>query len=183
MGDFEKDLEDLHVVIKHLRTEYNYHIEAIIGHSRGSLVGWYYLSDVERRKRGSVSNSEGYILDAIPCWAALSGRWRMQRIHDRDSAYEPAFAEKGYYSWEVKVLGQKVTAQVRRQDVDKFASYPIAEKVAEFPLSMDCLLMQGTSDKAVPPADIGFYVNKLNEKQRRPTSAQIHLVDDADHNF
>lgn len=183
MGDFEKDLQDLHVVIKHLRESYNYHVEALVGHSRGALVGWYYFSDLERRRNGVIKNKEEYVLDDIPCWAALSGRWRMHRIHNRDDVYEPAFAEKGYFSWQVKVRGQKVTVQVKRQDVDKFASFPIEEKVADFPTKMDCILIQGTSDKTVPPADVGFYINKLNQQQRRPRSAQIHLVDDADHNF
>lgn len=183
MGDFEKDLQDLHVIIKQLREEYNYHVEALVGHSRGALVGWYYFSDLEKRRKGIVQNKENYILDAIPYWAALAGRWRMHRIHDRDDVYEPAFTEKGYFSWHVKVRGQKVTVQVTRKDVDKFANFPIGDKVADFPSGMDCLLIQGTSDKTVPPADVGFYINKLHQQQRRPKSAQLHLVDDADHNF
>lgn len=182
MGDFEKDLQDLHVVIRYLRRKYNYHVESIIGHSRGALVGWYYFSDLYRRKQ-SGKNEEEYILDDIPFWAALSGRWRMHRIHDRDEVYEPSFKEKGYYSWNVKVLGQKVTVKVEPKDVTKFAEFPIDEKVDGFPIDSDCLILQGTADKTVPSADAGFYLNKLHEKQRRTASAQIHLVDDADHNF
>lgn len=183
MGDFEKDLADLHVVVKHLRDEYGYRVESIIGHSRGALVGWLYHSDVERRRRGLVENTEGYVLDKIPHWVALSGRWRMHRIHDRDSVYEASFAEKGYYAWDAKVAGQKVSVQVRRHDVDKFATFPIEQRVADFPNGTDCLLIHGVADTTVPAADAGFYLNKLNSVSRRTGSTQLVLIDDADHNF
>ncbi|UZJ55448.1 hypothetical protein CBS101457_004768 [Exobasidium rhododendri] len=183
MGDFEKDLQDLHVVIKHLRLNHNYHVESIIGHSRGALIGWLYFSDLERRRQEVLPNEEKYVLDAIPYYVALSGRWRMGRIHDRDHIYEPAFAEEGKYTWNVRVAGVKVSAQIRKEDVDKFASFPIEEKVGDFPEGTDCLIMQGTDDKTVPSADAGYYLNKLNEKERRPGSTQLQLVDDADHNF
>ncbi|KAN0064833.1 hypothetical protein ACQY0O_001890 [Thecaphora frezii] len=102
---------------------------------------------------------------------------------DRDPIYLPAFAAEGFYRWKVKVAGQAREVRVYPSDVDTFANFPIQDHVARFPTQTDVLLIQGTKDQTVPVSDAGYYINALTSPPRRPGSATLHLLDDADHNY
>lgn len=62
----QDDLEDMRCVIAYLRNTYGYRIELLVGHSRGALDSFSYLS-----RHGHTPESE------IPYYVSLSARWRM----------------------------------------------------------------------------------------------------------
>lgn len=117
MAGFHEDCRDLDAVVEWMEEEYGYQVEAIIGHSRGSLIGWKWMSEAygddnaqgdgavddeerrwiqTRRQRGAGSGR------APPAWVSLCGRWNMDRIHDRDQVYAEQFKDKGFFEWKVR---------------------------------------------------------------------------------
>ncbi|PWN42249.1 hypothetical protein IE81DRAFT_290667 [Ceraceosorus guamensis] len=152
MAKFDEDLDDMRSVILHLRERYNYHVHLLIGHSRGALDGFAYYSKWAEAMRQDPE-------ERIPYYVSLSARWRMHV--NRDNVYLPAFAKEGIYRWNVRVAGKDVEVQIRPQDVEQFANFPIADHVRRFPLDSDALLIHGTSDTTVPTADVAYYVNEL----------------------
>ncbi|EPQ30370.1 uncharacterized protein PFL1_01896 [Pseudozyma flocculosa PF-1] len=175
MASFDLDLQDMRACIDYLTDRLGYTVEVIIAHSRGALDGFKFLATqcndaVEPRKR-------------VPYYVALGARWRMKKIHDRDPLYQPAFAAEGFYRWKVKVAGQKREVHIYPKDVEDFAVWPIEKYVAEFPTKTDVLLVSGTADETVPVSDSAYYINALTGPHRRPGSASLRLIDDANHNF
>lgn len=195
MASYGKDIEDMDAVLAHLASEYGYRCDLIIGHSRGSLVGWKWFAEhygqSGKLKEGLDSSSLSSSLPASPpLWVSLGGRWRMERIHDRDSIYNPAFAERGYYEWNVTVNRKPKSVRIYPESVRAFAEYPIHSYAADFPAASPCLLLHGTSDETVPCADVGYYLNLLNGRADRVQAAatntaltQVHLVEGGNHMF
>ena len=64
MGDLANDLEDIQVVVDYLKVNYGYTVALIIGHSRGSIVAFRWLS---KTKEGRD----------VPAFVNISGRYRM----------------------------------------------------------------------------------------------------------
>ncbi|KAF5360838.1 hypothetical protein D9756_004961 [Leucocoprinus leucothites] len=64
-GALEEDLEDLNAVIAYLKSTYGYEIELVVGHSRGSLVGFRWISTTEVGRK-------------VPAFVNVSGRYRMR---------------------------------------------------------------------------------------------------------
>lgn len=92
MARFENDVHDMDVVLAYLREKLSYELDLLVGHSRGSLIGWSWMA--ERSKQ--YNSAFGPIL-----WVSLGGRWRMERIHDRDHIYNEGFKKDGYWIWKV----------------------------------------------------------------------------------
>jgi pimeloyl-ACP methyl ester carboxylesterase len=126
----QDDVDDLRAVILFLRERYNYSIELIVGHSRGSIVGWAYYARFAEAMR--VDPEED-----IPLWASVAGRWRMAGIHKRDAEFNAGFAKEGVYRWKVRVAGQDREVIVRPEDVEAFAKFPMEETVRNFPADTD----------------------------------------------
>lgn len=63
-GALEEDLEDLNAVVAYLQSKYGYKIELVVGHSRGSLVGFRWISTTEIGRK-------------VPAFINVSGRYRM----------------------------------------------------------------------------------------------------------
>jgi len=63
-GALEEDLEDLNAVVAYLQSKYGYKIELVVGHSRGSLVGFRWISTTETGRK-------------VPAFINVSGRYRM----------------------------------------------------------------------------------------------------------
>ncbi|KAK0533101.1 hypothetical protein OC835_003118 [Tilletia horrida] len=200
MASFYEDLRDLRCVISHLRRFFNYRVHVMIAHSRGALDLWVYLGEQERNRRrrraleaqalrgpGSevAGGIEGVLEEEVPPFAiSLSGRWRMERIYDRLPVWKEGFEKEGFYRWKARVAGKDIEVHVTPQAVEDFARFPIADYVRDAPVSSDILLIQGTADQIVPTADIGYYMNAVGSQAgRTPGSVQMHLIDDADHNF
>ncbi|PWN48432.1 alpha/beta-hydrolase [Violaceomyces palustris] len=175
MSSFEQDLEDLDVVLDYLRNHLGYRVQILIAHSRGAIDAFTYLS------RNSHDRAPPNL--RIPYFVALGARWRMNRIHDRDDTYRKAFETEGFYRWKVKVAGQVKEVKIYPEQVEQFAQYRMDLVVQRFPTKTDTLLIHGTGDKTVPPADAAYFANELTSKVRRPGSFRMHMVDEADHNF
>lgn len=178
MAKFENDIEDVECVLAHLYEKYGYQLDIFVGHSRGSLVGWKWFAENSPTYRQRVQSSEP------PLWVSLGGRWRMDRIHDRDAVYQPEFDKQGYYTWNAKVAGKEVSVRITPAQVEEFAQYPISTLVSQFPADIDCLLIHGTADETVPCPDVGFYLNALTARADRVAGqTQLHLVEKGNHMF
>ncbi|KAL9940212.1 hypothetical protein V8E36_000917 [Tilletia maclaganii] len=186
MASFHEDIEDMRCVISYLRRHHNYRVHVLIAHSRGALDAWMYLGEQERNRRdarrsGPARNED---IEVPPYVVSLSGRWRMERIHDRTKLYEAGFKAEGFYRWKARVAGKDVEVHITPEQVADFAKFPLPGYVRDAPLETDVLLITGTADKVVPTSDVGYYVNALSSQPgRRPGSVQVYLVEHADHNF
>ena len=58
-------MEDLNAVVAYLKSKYSYEIELVVGHSRGSLVGFRWISTTETGRK-------------VPAFINVSGRYRMR---------------------------------------------------------------------------------------------------------
>lgn len=187
MSSFDQDVLDIHFVVRHLRHAYNYHVESIVAHSRGTLNTWHYYWDVEMRRAAALSNrTDDFILDRIPFYVAIAGRWDMQRMRKRFPDDLQDFRVQGYHEWKVRVAGKNFSVKVTKEMVDKFAEFPQAKMVDQFPFGADCLLLHGSSDGTVPFQDAYAYLDKLQanmQPPRRPESTQLQIIDGADHTF
>ncbi len=63
-GGLTKDLEDIQTVADYLSTTYGYTIKLVIGHSRGSIVSFRWLSTTQDGRN-------------VPAFVNISGRYRM----------------------------------------------------------------------------------------------------------
>ncbi|SNX83844.1 uncharacterized protein MEPE_02552 [Melanopsichium pennsylvanicum] len=175
MGNLADDVEDLVAVVDYLRTKLEYTVEIIIGHSRGGLDGFAWFAK--------------YCRDAlppslrVPFFVALSARFNMANIHERDPVYLPAFAKEGFFRWQARVAGQDKELHVYPEQVEQFAAWPTREIALAFPYNTDVLLIHGTADKSVPASDVTAYGNILSGVHRRSGSCSIKLIDHADHLF
>lgn len=66
-GDFNSDIVDLDVVVKHLMSTYGYVVTMIVSHSKGSKVAMRYLC------------THGDIAADVKCFVNVAGRYRMVR--------------------------------------------------------------------------------------------------------
>lgn len=175
MGNLADDVEDLVAVVDYLRTKLEYTVEIIIGHSRGGLDGFAWFA---KHCPDALPPSL-----RVPFFVALSARYNMANIHERDPVYLSAFAKDGFFRWQSRVAGQDKVLHVYPEQVDQFAAWPTREIALSFPYNTDVLLIHGTADKSVPASDVASYGNILSGVHRRPGSCSIKLIDHADHLF
>jgi uncharacterized protein len=187
MSNFDQDILDIHTTILFLRKTFNYHVESVIAHSRGVLNMWLYFWDVEMRRLNLISNvNQNFILDRIPFYVALAGRWDMQRMRKRFPDNSQELQQKGYFEWKVRVAGKTFSVNVTKPMVDGFCNFPIADLVNKFPTEVDTLLVHGTKDVTVPFQDAFAYMEKLKDHMqppRRNASTDLELIEGADHTF
>ncbi|KAF9241080.1 Alpha/Beta hydrolase protein [Melanogaster broomeanus] len=160
-GGFADDVEDLVTVVAYLRTTYGYEIDMVVGHSRGSVVGMYWLCTSEEGK-------------GVRALVNVSGRYRMHvhaKTHtliDGAEVYQEEFATKGYYDWNLMVARKPVVQRIYPQDLEEFSRWNSGIVWDSFPSSVDVLTIHGLADKTVPVS---------------PGTHSLHLVEVADHNF
>lgn len=58
-------MEDLQAVVDHLKDEFGYVVDLVIGHSRGSIVGFRWIATSEDGKKAAA-------------FVNVSGRYRME---------------------------------------------------------------------------------------------------------
>ncbi|KAG1821821.1 ectomycorrhiza-regulated esterase [Suillus subaureus] len=150
-----KDVKDLVTVVSYLRNTYGYEIDVVVGHSRGSVVGMYWLctSEEGRRVRAMVN---------------VSGRYRM---HDA----------KGYYERTVTVARQAIVERIYPHDLEEISQWNTAIVWDKFPNQIHVLTLHGLVDKAIPAYDAVIYSRALGA--RTPGTHNLHLIEKADHNF
>jgi len=66
-GDFNSDIVDIDVVVKHLESKYGYVVTMMVSHSKASMVTMRYLC------------TYGEAAANVKCFVNVSGRYRMVR--------------------------------------------------------------------------------------------------------
>ncbi|EGO23737.1 hypothetical protein SERLADRAFT_470020 [Serpula lacrymans var. lacrymans S7.9] len=167
-GGFAEDVQDLVAVVAYLRNEYGYEVDMVVGHSRGSVVGMHWLCTSEEGKRVST-------------FVNASGRYRMHRIYDGTEKWKDEFDSKGYHEWKVTVARKPVIQRIYPEDLEEFSRWDSSIVWDWFPSSIDVLTIHGLADKTVPPFDAIIYARAFG--QRNPGTHNLHLIEEADHNF
>jgi len=159
---------DLEVVVEYLKSKFGYKIDVLIGHSRGSVVAFHWVCKSEDGRR-------------ISAFVNVSGRYRMARIYDRMSTWQSEIDAKGYYEWKLTVARKPVVGRIFLKDLEDFASWDTSIVWDEFPQQVHVLSIHGISDQTVPVYDALIYARALGS--RTPGTHNLHIVEDADHNF
>ncbi|KAL0960945.1 hypothetical protein HGRIS_005949 [Hohenbuehelia grisea] len=169
-GAMDEDLVDLRIVVEYLKKEFGYVVDLVVGHSRGSIVGFNWLCTSEDGK-------------AVSAFVNASGRYRMKKIYDTPAAsvWKANFDAKGYHEWQLTVARKSITARIHPKDVEAFASWDTSIVWDQFPSSVDVLSLHGLADTTVPPYDAVIYGRALSD--RTPGIHTLHLMEGADHNF
>lgn len=168
MAALHEDVEDIQSVARYMSKVFGYVVDVIVGHSRGSVSAmcWVTTSPDAAGVRGFVN---------------VSGRYRMEGIHYRDSLYKSSFDSKGYYEWKAIVARKEVIGIIRPEDVDEFASWDSSYLWKEFPRSVHVLTIHGMKDETVPLYDAIIYARLFGA--RTPGTHNLHVLENADHNF
>ncbi|KAH0832138.1 Alpha/Beta hydrolase protein [Lanmaoa asiatica] len=168
-GGFADDAEDLVTVVAYLRSTYGYEVDMVVGHSRGSVVGMHWLCTSEEGKR-------------VRALVNVSGRLiRYSQPIDGTEAYKEEFATKGYYDWNVVVARKAVVQKIYPHDLEEFSRWNSDIVRGKFPSSTDVLTIHGLADGTVPVYDAVIYARIFGA--RAPGTHNLHLIEDADHNF
>ncbi|KAF9063281.1 Alpha/Beta hydrolase protein [Rhodocollybia butyracea] len=169
-GGLADDLEDLRVVVDFLKVNYGYEIDLLVGHSRGSIVGFRWICTSEEGAK-------------ISGFVNASGRYRMNKILEREGVreWQQSIAAEGYHVWSPTVARKRVSFKIYPEDLANFVNWDTSFVWDTFPASPDVLTIHGMSDQAVPPYDAIIYSRALS--QRNPGTHSLHLMEDADHNF
>jgi len=169
-GGFAEDLEDLCAVVEFLKVNYGYVIDLIVGHSRGAIVSFRWICT-----SAEGANISGFV--------NASGRYRMKKLLDRDDVkhWRQSMATNGHHIWSPTVARKKVSFKIFPEDLTNFVNWDTSFVWDTFPTSPDVLTIHGLADQAVPPYDAIIYARALSE--RHPGTHNLHLMEDADHNF
>ncbi|KAF7422324.1 hypothetical protein PC9H_010480 [Pleurotus ostreatus] len=165
-GAIHEDIEDLLLVVEHLKKTYGYVVDLVVGHSRGSIVGFHWISHYPDGR-------------SVSAFVNASGRYRMQS--PAGQVWKSSFNAKGYHEWQVTVARKAVTARIHPTDVEQFVSWDTSFVWDKFPSTVDVFTLHGLSDNTVPPYDAVIYARALSS--RTPGTHTLHLMEDADHNF
>lgn len=169
-GALSEDLEDVQAVVDYLKAQLGYVVELVVGHSRGSIVGfrWMAASDDGRK---------------TPAFVNVSGRYRMEKIVDSEAGqlWVEAFEKQGYYEWTVTVARKPILARVTPGELKQFTTWDTSFVWNDFPQHTDVLSVHGLQDRTVPPYDAVIYTKALSN--RHPGTATLHFIEHGDHNF
>jgi len=169
-GALEEDLEDLRVVARHLQEDMGYVVTAVVGHSRGSIVGMRWVCTAPEAR-------------GVTTFVNASGRYRMEKILETagSKAAQEGFAARGYHDWTTTVARKPVTVRLVPSELERFVRFDTSLVWDRFPQGVHVLTVHGLADTTVPPYDAVIYARALGA--RSPGTHTLHLVDDADHNF
>jgi len=169
-GALEEDLVDLQAVVDHLKQTYGYVIELLVGHSRGSLVAFRWISTTEDGRK-------------VSAFVNASGRYRMAKILESPAGalWREHFIKQGFYTWNVTVARRKIEAKITPEDLQNFINWDTSLIWDHFPSTTDVLTLHGLRDTTVPPYDALIYASALSN--RSPGTHTLHFMEDADHNF
>lgn len=133
MGNLANDVNDLSSVVHHLHHNEGYTVDLIVGHSRGSMVSWMYLS----RSHEELSKDLGE--DAyVPNFISVSGRWQMEKVLETYARFQEGFDKDGFYRWQITSAGQKREYIVWPQDLKMMSEFKNpAEHVARINTNTD----------------------------------------------
>ncbi|KAG8959262.1 hypothetical protein FRC03_008217 [Tulasnella sp. 419] len=166
-GLFE-DLQDIEAVVSHLKSEYGYHVDMVVAHSRATVSAfrWVCFTPEGRATKRLVNVSGRYRFEIA--------RPVLEKLHIPDPIL-------GYSITKAKVAGEYREWKVYPEDIDRFSSYDASFIWKEFPQETDVLTLHGMSDTVVPPYDATCFARALSG--RAPGTHSLHYIEDCDHNF
>ncbi|KAF5331300.1 hypothetical protein D9758_015806 [Tetrapyrgos nigripes] len=169
-GALAEDVVDVRVVVDYLKANYGYKVDLVVGHSRGSIVAFKWICTTEEGRK-------------ISGFVNASGRYRMPKILESPgvNVWQENIAKQGYHLWTATVARKPFTAKIYREDLEAFTNWDTSFVWNQFPQSIDVLTIHGLSDPVVRPYDAIIYTRALGP--RTPGTTNIHLMEDADHNF
>ena len=176
LGDMDECIADICEVVEMLQARFDYRVDLVVGHSKGSILLTAYLAT------HCVRGARRY--HDPPRFAALfSGRFDPTRAHEFDHLYT-GFAEHGYHEMEYRLLGRTRTVRLYREDNARFAAFPLPSLVPQVSVGTQVLLCHGTDDRVVPVADVALLASTLMAQPGRlPGSVCMRLFEGADHNY
>ncbi|THU96669.1 alpha/beta-hydrolase [Dendrothele bispora CBS 962.96] len=169
-GGFAGDVVDLRAVVDYLSINYGYKVDLVVGHSRGSIVAFKWICTTEEGRN-------------ISAFVNASGRYRMRKLLDAPgvNVWQENILKQGYHLWTPIVARKQVSVQITGEDLDTFVNWDTSYVWDQFPSSIDVLTIHGLKDQLVSPYDGVIYARALNP--RSPGTHNLHLMEDADHNF
>ncbi|PCH40138.1 ectomycorrhiza-regulated esterase [Wolfiporia cocos MD-104 SS10] len=172
LGDIDEDVQDIRVVAAYLTKRLGYVVDAVVGHSRGSVAGmlwvcWYADSDAR----------------TVRAYVNASGRYRMFKMYDqmRRPDNQAQLEKQGFYEINATVARKPFVGRVTEDDHHKFAAIDSSVVWDRFPAHVDVFTMHGMKDTVVPTYDAIIYARALGA--RSPGTHSLCLEEDADHNF
>ncbi|KAF7296716.1 Peptidase-S9 domain-containing protein [Mycena chlorophos] len=171
---FENDVEDLDAVAKFLEGR-GYVVTAVVGHSRGSIVGQKWVCVARATEARHVTT-----------FVNASGRYRMEKILESSryqALWKAGFEKDGYADWTATVARKPFTVRVYPHDIEEFTKWDTSYIWDEFPANIHVLTIHGLSDETVPPYDAIIYARALGT--RSPGTHTLHMLEGAgaDHNY
>ncbi|TRM56950.1 Alpha/Beta hydrolase protein [Schizophyllum amplum] len=164
----DDDVADLAAVVAYLRGHLGYRIALLVGHSRGSIVGFRWMCTAPE-----AQEVDGFV--------NVSGRYRMRVHSPAGQAWQREIAEKGAALWTPVVARRQLALRVTAADLAAFAAFDTSLVWDHFPAHVAVLTVHGLADLTVPPYDAVIYARALGG--RAPGTHTLHLMEDAGHNF
>jgi uncharacterized protein len=173
-------MEDLQAVVDHLKNEFGYVVDLVVGHSRGSIVGFRWLATSEDgRKAAAYVNVSGRyrmeVRNSTHCLSVpLNHAWRRNAEDNRlvgfawsfdyrglmlfvysesegGQRWVEGFSKQGYYEWSVTVARKPILARINPEDLKEFVAWDTSFVWNDFPQHTDVLTVHGLQDATVPP--------------------------------
>jgi len=119
MAQIQRDVDEIKTVVDYLESKFGYKVALLVGHSKGALASYAYLSQVS---------------DPPQFYVNISGRYNMKRANDiMGPRYFPAFKKQGFYEWTARVAGQQIAVQVTPEQFEEFVNYDTTFVKTKFP--------------------------------------------------
>lgn len=117
MGDLSNDVQDLSTVISYLHHKQGYVVDLLVGHSRGSMISWMYLSKGEKKLKEDGGRS------FVPNLVVASGRWDMIKVLETYARFQEGFDKDGFYRWQITSAGKKREYIVWPKDLEDMSAF------------------------------------------------------------
>lgn len=156
-GHFERDIEDIDAAVKLMRQERGYLLDTVIGHSRGALSVFKYVT----------LNPDGFRCLVNVAGRQIMGKLKASRLKELET--------KGYFEMEYNLRSGK---RVVRATVEDVASGDNWQKpfVQNLPPSVRTLTIHGTEDTVNPLSEAVSFANFA-------PNHTLRLLVGADHNL
>ncbi|OCH91860.1 ectomycorrhiza-regulated esterase [Obba rivulosa] len=168
MDGFSDDYEDIEASVAYLQEHFGYVVDLVVGHSRGSVVGMWWISSSK-----AARNVRGYV--------NASGRYRMRVSHNQSDERHGLLKKQGWFEERQTVARKPFRAIVTLEQLEAFARFNSAHIWEDFPAATHVLTLHGLADQVVPVYDAVIYARALGA--RSPGTHNLHLIEKADHNF
>ena len=155
------DIEDMAAVVRYLRSELGYRVWSLVGHSRGSLAGFYYVLRHD---------------PTIPMLVNVSARYSSGGLRDRVEAAVPGGLTRGSYIEHWRFKGRTYDRHTPAAEIHYNSTLDVSE-IKRLPAAMQVLSVFGSVDHIVPIADAALFANDLADRHT------LRIITGADHNF